>query len=664
MRTKGKLIVFLLLNTLCFAQNKDKGAILFTIDDKPYYTNEFSRIYQKNIDLIKDENQKDITHYLDLFIEYKLKTTKAKQLGLDKSQNYLKELASYRSQLAKNYLSDSKVTEELIQEAYDRSLKEVKASHILVLVDENADPKDTLVAYNKIIEIRKKAVSGDDFGALAEQFSEDPSAKDNNGNAGNKGDLGYFSVFRMVYPFETGAYKTKKGEISKPVRTRFGYHIIKVSDIRDYKGDLKIAHIMVSKTKDTTKNANENAKKRIDDIYKKIKQGESFEALAKEFSDDKITGKNGGVINKISPGQSASKLYEDTAYSLTKEISVSEPFETPTGWYIIKLLEKLPQKTYAEQKPDLEKKLRNDERSKILRTMLADKLRKKYVIKKNEKLFDQISKSITKDIQTGTCKLPIEDKVYESALLEINDKKVDGKTFLRYIDNNQKMMEFHKTPFDKVAIASYKKFEIQQINSYYNSNLENEFPEFADIMDEYRDGLLLFDLMEKEIWEKSKKDTIGLKKFYESHLNNYQWKERAEATIFSSVNKNVLEKTQKMIKQKKSTDLIKSTLNTDNKVQIIEKQGVFDLDGDELPKGIKKQVGLSDIIKQGDYYYVVNTKTILPQSTKKYEECSGKVINDYQQNLEENWITALKNEFKLNVNQAVFEKLKTEINKK
>ncbi|HMK06380.1 MAG TPA: peptidylprolyl isomerase [Flavobacterium sp.] len=272
---------------ITLAQNIKKE-VLFTIDSKPYYTDEFSRIYNKNLDLVKDESQKDLNQYLELFIGYKLKINKAYKLGLQNGDAYKNELATYRTQLSKNYLTDSKVTNELVQEGYNRSLKEVKASHILITVGENASPADTLAAYNKIKDIRQKAVNGEDFGSLAQQFSQDPSAKE------NKGDLGYFSAFRMVYAFENAAFKTPKGKISNPFRTRFGYHIIRVDDVRDNRGEVTVEHIMILNPKDDTAAEREKVKIKIEDIYKKIQQGENFESLAKQFSEDNSSSSKAG----------------------------------------------------------------------------------------------------------------------------------------------------------------------------------------------------------------------------------------------------------------------------------------------------------------------------------------------------------------------------------
>ena len=257
--TRLLFFIFILVQSTALAQTKE---ILFSVDNHPYYTDEFIRVYNKNLDLVKDDSQKNLDNYLELFIGYKLKVEKANKIGLQNSVNYQNELKSYRTQLSKNYLSDSKVTNELVQEAYDRMKQEIRASHILVLIDESASPEDTLKAYQKIVDIKKRIDSGEDFITLAQQFSEDPSVKENNG------DLGYFSAFRMVYSFENAAFSTEMGQTSKPFRTRFGYHIVKVFDKRMNRGEVSVAHIMILKPSDPAIKSEDKSKQTIEDIDK------------------------------------------------------------------------------------------------------------------------------------------------------------------------------------------------------------------------------------------------------------------------------------------------------------------------------------------------------------------------------------------------------------
>lgn len=647
--------LLLSLSLTGYAQNIKKE-VLFTIDDKPYYTDEFARVYNKNLDLVKDESQKDLAQYLELFIGYKLKINKANKLGLQNGDSYKSELASYRTQLSKNYLSDSKVTKELVEEGYQRSLKEVKASHILIMVDENAAPADTLAAYNKIVDIRNRALKGEDFGKLAVEFSQDPSAKD------NKGDLGYFTSFRMVYAFESAAFKTPVGKISNPVRTRFGYHLIKVSDIRDNRGEVTVAHIMILNPKEDTDLEKTKVKKTIDDIYQKLQQGESFESLAKQFSDDKSSSSKGGVLSRFGSGQLSSEEFENTAFSLTPEKPLSAPFQTKFGWHIVKLIEKHPVRPLDEMRAELEGKVSKDDRSRLITNSLNEKLRKKYPIKRNEKLYGTLVKTVTNDYYDNKWEVPADTKAFDTPLFTIQDRAVNGTTFLIYLKTQEKAGITLK-PVTKLVDNYYQKFLDEQLTTYYTDHLENEFPEFSNIMDEYRDGLLLFDLMEKEIWDRSKTDTLGLKNFYESQKAAYQWKNRLDVIIASSTNMDVIKKAQKLLKQNVAAEKIKEQLNTKDKVVVMTNAGVFEDGNDALPKNLKHELGISDIIKDGEYYFVTKVNKILPAGPKTLEECKGKAINDYQQYLEQNWVSDLKKEFTIKTNQDVFERVKKELKK-
>jgi peptidyl-prolyl cis-trans isomerase SurA len=649
--------LLLSLNILGFAQNSTKE-VLFTIDNKPYFTDEFARVYKKNLDLVKDESQKELNQYLELFVGYKLKINKAYKLGLQDGASYQNELKSYRGQLSKNYTSDSKVTKELVEEGYKRFLKEIKASHILFTVDENAAPEDTLKAYKQALDVRKRAIAGEDFGKLAAEFSQDPSAKD------NKGDLGYFTAFRMVYAFETGAYKTLKGSISNPVRTRFGYHLIKVVDVRDNRGDVIVSHIMIMNPADNVENkeVDDKGKNTIQDIYKKLQQGEKFEDLAKQFSEDKSSSSKGGVLNRFGSGQLSSEEFENVAFNLTKENPVSEPFKSQYGWHIVKLIDKFSVKTIDEIRSDLESKVSKDDRSRLITASMNEKLRKKYSIKRDNKFYATLSKSVGNDIYEGKWETPADLKSFNKNLVTINGtKSLSGASFLNYVKDQQKSKITLK-PISKLIDKFYESYLDQELSQYYDDNLEKEFPEFSAVMDEYRDGLLLFDLMEKEIWNKSKSDSLGLKSFYDKNINNYQWKNRLDLTIMSSTNFDVIKKAAKYLKSDKSVDFIKEKLNVkDGPVNIMAKVGVFEEGNEALPKNLKFETGISDIIKEGEYYFVTKVNTTLPAGPKTLDECKGKAINDYQQFLEDNWVKDLKNEFKVEVNQTVFESVKIQL---
>ncbi|MFN3967832.1 peptidylprolyl isomerase [Flavobacterium sp.] len=645
--------LFFSMSIAGIAQNNSKE-VLFTINDKPYYTDEFSRVYKKNLELVKDESQKDLNQYLELFVGYKLKVNKAYKLGLQDNSKYQSELKSYRTQLAKNYFNDTKITQELIEEGYNRLQKEVKASHILIMVDENATPEDTLKAYKKIEEISKKALLGEDFGALATQFSEDPSAKE------NKGDLGYFTAFRMVYAFESAAFNTAKGKVSKIIRTRFGYHILKVEDIRNNRGEVTVAHIMIlnPKPEDTDQ---DKAKNTINDIYKKIQQGEKFEDLAKQFSEDKSSSSKGGVLNKFGSGQLSSEEFENVAFSMTEANEISKPFQSQFGWHIIKLIQKHPVRTLDEMKNELETKVGKDDRSKKITASLNEKLRKKYTHKRDNKQYAVLSKLVTDEFYESKWKQPENAKEYIAPVLTINNKKIEGKTFLEFVDKQQKVGLTAK-PISKLVDALYEKFLDAQLTAYYDDNLENEFSEFANVMEEYRDGLLLFDLMEKEIWERAKTDSVGLQSFYDQHKSEHQWKNRVEATVLSSTKMEEIKKALDLLKKNTEVQAIKEKLNVNNVVNVMSNNGVFEEGNDALPKSTKFEVGISDIVKEGEYYFVTKVDKVMPKAIKTLDECRGKIVNDYQQYLEQRWVDDLKQEFTVKVNKDVFEKVKKQLN--
>ena len=645
------IFVFLIAPYFLLAQTKE---ILFSIDNHPYYTDEFIRVYNKNLDLVKDDSQKDLEKYLDLFVGYKLKVEKANKLGLQNGTNYQNELKSYRNQLSKNYLNDSKVTNELVREAYDRMQQEVRASHILVLVDEGASAEDTLKAYNKIIDIKRRLDAGEDFVKVAQQFSEDPSVKENNG------DLGYFSAFRMVYPFENAAYKTNVGQASKPFRTRFGYHIVKVVDKRVNRGEVSVAHIMILKQGEAAQQ--EKALATINDIYKKIQQGESFESLAQQFSEDKSSAPKGGVLQRFGSGQLSSEEFENVAFDLKTPNQISAPFESQFGWHIVKLIEKHPVRSYDEMKAELEDKIKRDERSLLITNSLAKKVRSKYSFTKDAKLIAKIKGSVNDEFYSQTWVVPEKAKELNGVVLTINkDKKVNGALFLDFIASKQKS-NIKTKPVSKLVDELFEKFVDEQMIAYYNDNLENEFPEFKNVMDEYRDGLLLFDLMEKEIWNRAKNDTIGLNDFFKSNIKNYQWKKRYSVDILSSTDVKVIEKAQKFLKKGKSLEYIKEQLNKDGKINVMSKSGMYEEDYDVLPQFNGLSKGVTSIVSKDKYYFVVNVTDEKPAGAKELSECKGKVISDYQQYLENHWVDELKKEFTININKDVFSKVKNQLN--
>ncbi|MCK7589859.1 peptidylprolyl isomerase [Subsaxibacter sp. CAU 1640] len=637
----------LTLTATLFAQ-KNSDDVLFTIDNEPIKSSEFIRVYNKNLDLVKDESQKDVDAYLDLFVNYQLKIKEAKRLGLDTIPKYLREFESYKKQLSKNYLSDSNVTEALIKEAYDRSTQEVKASHILIRMDENE--KDTLKVYNQLLELRDR-VKKEGFETVQKEI--------HNGNTIFAEDLGWFSSFKMVYEFESAAFNTKVGEISKPFRTRFGYHVVKVDDKRPSRGEVTVAHIMIS-----NKQADSllNPETRINEIYKKINQGENFESLAKQFSDDKSSSSLGGLLSPFTGGQLSSVEFENMAFSLKEPGEISKPFKTDFGWHIVKLVSKKGVQPLEEVKGEIENKVKRDARSSLINSALAKKLKKKYNVNTDPKKLEYFTSILSNDFYSRAWTIPTSlDK--EKELFKIGDKSVTYGEFAGHLLSAQKVYLGKTTPFSAIVEKEFKEFEESEILRYHEDHLEFENEDFAQILKEYRDGLLLFDLMEKEVWNAAVKDTVGLQKYYDAHKSNYIWKDRVDVVLATSAKKSDIEKVASLLKKGTSDEAISKQLNSEAEQKVIFTKGTMETDHQSLPKDLELKEGVSKIYNYNDAYHVLLINKIIPSSNKTFDEAKGKVISDYQNSIEENWLKSLHDRYKVEVDPKVLKTVKNQIGK-
>lgn len=623
-----KLIAFTALLFVVSVNAQEKGEVLFSIDGEKTYSDEFIRVYQKNKDIVVDNENKEFDDYFDLFLDFKLKLKQAHDIKLDTSSTYISELAKYKEQLISPYLQNPEATEFLVKEAYDRTVIEVKASHILVRLQPNAKPKDTLLAYQKITDARNKIINGTPFIEVANEFSEDPSVKKNGGN------LGYFSAFSMVYVFENAAYNTKIGEISMPFRTQFGYHILKVIDKRSSRGELEVAHIMVKQnSKDSI-----YAKNKIFDIYNKLKQGDDFAKIAMEHSDDQSSAKKGGDLPRFGTGRMI-KFFEDVAFSLENEEDYSKPFKTSYGWHILKLLKKYPVKPYDELHDNLESKIKNGSRSKYVENALALELSKKYVITENKNVLSFFYNNSKEEMTSN------------NALIIIENKTHSAKDFYDFsIDNKNKNIE-----------ELYIDFKNKSIIDYYKNNLEYTSEEFANTYQEYQDGLLLFELLQKNIWEKAEKDSLGLSEYYNTHKEKYTWKKRAELTIASCTAKNKAELVKNYLEEGKSTDEIKKLVNEGATIHVLFSSGTLEERSSKLPKDYLFSLGVSKIYNDKENHYTtIKVDKIIPPSTKKFDETRGEVINDYQNYLEEEWVKRLHDTYSVKINKRNLKKLKNQ----
>ena len=467
-------------------------------------------------------------------------------------------------------------------------------------------------------------------------------------------DLGYFSTFKMVYDFETAAYKTNVGEVSMPFKTQFGYHVVKVLDKRPSRGSVTVSHIMISdKQKDSTILPDERAEL----IFEKYKSGESFEALAKQFSDDKSSARNGGKLNTFKSGQLNSTEFEDAAFALKNIGDVSQPVKTQYGYHIIKLLEKKPIQNFEDVKATLEAQVKRDSRSKLIQSAMAAELVKRYKINEDSKAKDYFKSIITPEYFTGQLSIP-QDFEGDKELLKINDEVSAYKDFVSHLKNVQRRYYNKPVGVNMLIEDEYKIFKENALIQYREDHLEDEDEDFADILKEYRDGLLLFDLMEQEIWNKASQDTIGLKAFYEENKSNYKWGKRVDLLMLSSPSKDELSIIKSHLDSGKSQQDIDVLLNERQNKSVVVTKGVYEIEDTIFPDGFKFNLGVSDVIKHNESYHVIKIYTIKEAQEKLFEDVRGAVINDYQEYLEKKWIEELKQRFPVKVNQSVFNSLK------
>ncbi|UCG26723.1 MAG: peptidylprolyl isomerase, partial [Bacteroidales bacterium] len=539
MKQLAFLLVFLNWIIIDLPAQDDDDRILMTISDREITAGEFERIYKKNNAGGKVLDVKSVEEYLELFINFKLKVIEAENLGLDTIPSFKKELLGYRGQLAKPYLTDNETTERLIREAYERTETEVSASHILIKLPANPSPEDTLKAYNRALKIIDRLNMGESFEAIAKGASDDPSAKTNSGN------LGYFTAFRMIYPFESAAYNTPVGEISDPLRTQFGYHIIKVNDKRSSRGEVKVAHIMIATPRGSGDEFIKNAKDTIEKIHRNLLQGAEFSTIAASYSDDRGTARNGGELPWFGTGRMVPE-FEQAAFSLNEPGDISEPVRTSFGWHILKLIDKKPLGSFEEMKPDIKNKIARDTRSSLGKRSFVDKLKTGYDFRVNNERLAEFYSTLNPAFLSNYSEMGTAGSL-TGRLFSFADKTYTRQDFIGFIRKNPGKVRTND--IHEYIDLMFMEFTDQELISYEDGRLEEKYPEFRYLLQEYHDGILLFELTDKIVWSKAVKDSAGLTEFYEKNKNKYLWDDRMDATIYRLADNSQLKEFRKILKK-------------------------------------------------------------------------------------------------------------------
>ena len=651
-------ILSIFLSLTLIGQN-DKT--LLVIENQKVPVSEFLDIYTKNNKNV-DYSKASIDEYLDLFINYKLKLMEIQRLRLDTQKNFINEFQKYRDQLAQSYLIDKNTVDKLLNEAYNRIQNDVRVSHILVKLSPYANPKDTLKAYNKALEIRKKLLNGADFAKLAIEMSDDNSARDQNTAdgrliPGNGGDLGYFNVFNMLYDFETAAYNLNVGDISLPVRTPVGYHIIKLTEKHPAIYRFKIAHILLMYPPNATTQDKESIKAKADSIYKEILSGADFAELANLHSEDKGSANKGGELPWLTPFRLVPSFVQPIYNH--KPGDYIPPVETFYGWHIIKLIDKQSPPDFASVKQELLTKLYKDSRYLLAQKKIADSLKQIYKIQYDKKLLVNIAKSINKDSLVKRSFKESQVPNLDHILVKIDDHSIYIKDFATYIKKNQSLF----TNTDDIQIFVNKMFDNflnDKILEIEKENLEKKNPKFAAQINDYKEGILIFNLMDQNVWSKAMQDTAGLKAYYETIKNKYLTDEKAKIGIFKTNDAKIAQKVQKTLqkniqKSQLNPNLILSKINKKNNVvsydsMIIETKKLADI-------GLEKTVNTILSKENNNSYEIYWLQSIIAPQPKSLDEVRGLVISEYQTYLEKQWINELRSRYHWQVNDEVLKSL-------
>ena len=625
-----------------------KDPIIMKVNGEKVTKSEFLQIYLKNNPNPKYD-EASMNEYMELFKKFKLKVIEAEALGYDTIPKLKREYEGYKRQLAIPYLIDSAQNDSLVKEAYFRTLNEVRCSHILVKIDPTATPADTLAAYNRIMAIKARIEKGEDFAAVAKgkNGSDDPSA------ATNGGDLGFFTAFQMVYPFEDMAYKTPVGKVSEPFRTRFGYHILKTTGLRPSRGSIKTAHLMITVPKDADQTTKDNAKKKIDEIYQKLKAGAKWEEMVTMYSEDPGTIKKGGELPVFGSGTTQRMVpeFEEAAFAIQKDGEFSEPIRTNYGYHIIKRIERKDVAPFESMKKELQTKVNKDERSKKTQDSFVRKLKAKYQYQAGPKEnLDWFENNLDSTYFQG--KWTAKNLKSNKTLFTINGASFGQQDFARYLEKNYRSL---KKDGSKVTVASqYKNWEKATILDYEEQLLPSKYPDYKALINEYHDGILLYEVMSDRVWNKAVKDTAGLRSYFNSHRDQYKWPSRLEATVYECLNIGIANEVASMINNDTITSKhVLDKINKDTELNLKVKMNKFDPETTAFMKGKTLTVGVNPTYEFDGKLYVIKVSKVLPVMQKEFNEAKGAATSDYQNFLESNWLESLQKKYKIKVNKKV-----------
>lgn len=652
MLRKWTLFVELMLFASGLAIAQDR--VLFTVDNRETVTaDEFKAVFNKNREIGEQIDPKTPEEYLQLYIDFKLKVLEAKDSALDERPSFQREFKGYRNQLARPYLRDQSSEEELVKEAYNRMQFDVEASHIMIAVQDFKNSKDTSDALQTLREVKSELENGIiSFEEAAKTYSNDTySAK-------KGGSLGYFSVFDMVYEFESEVYKLEEGEVSPIFRTQYGYHIARLDSKRAARGKISAAHIMLLLPEDADAVQSEEVERKIRELHQKLINGEStFEDLVAQFSQDKTSKGKGGRLPEFGINDMV-ESFEEAAFNLKNEGDISEPVRTPYGWHIIKLVEKKPMPSFEEAESELAGKIKRDVRSQLSEDRFIAKLADEYNFKVDEKAISALSKKLNREEFSDEWEIPESLAKDQTVLATYADSAITVQDMMKFVEKNKR--NIRSSSAESGMLNVYMEILMENhLLAYEDSQLERKYPEFRRLVNEYQDGILLFDLTDKKIWSKSMKDTVGLEDFYERNKDKYRWDTRYDYTEYDCAKKKLAKKVLKSIKKGELDSLLLKKYNSDSSLNLQLEHFVKE-DASDLVKLLTVNE-VSDIQERNDRYFFIRLNKVLPPQQKELKNIKGLVAADYQKELEAQWIGHLRETYPVEVNDEVLQSVVNEL---
>ncbi|MBS1614586.1 MAG: peptidylprolyl isomerase [Bacteroidetes bacterium] len=648
----------LVLSCLCagLATTSLQAQTLFTYGGKPVSKQEFLKVYEKNnVKHHADMSEAALRQYLDLYSLFKMKVAEADQMHLDTAVGISAELDNYRRQLSRNYLTDKEVTNKLIQEAYNRMKEEVHVAHILISVSPAALPADTAKAYAKIDSLYNALIKGKtDFATLASRFSDDKGSKENGG------DIGFMTALQTIYPFENAAYNTPVGKVSKPFRTQFGYHIVKVLGKRPARGEVQVAQILLTTPKSKGAEGIAFARRQADTVEHLLHQGVSFDSLVSRYSEDRLSAGEHGVLQPFGPGRMV-PAFENAAFALKNPGDISEPIQTEYGFHIIRLIRKMPLKPFDSLRESIARSVENDSRAEIARTQFLEKIKREHGFKDFPEAYTAIIRRMKSFPDTGTrahAFLADDYKDMHQPVFELAGQKYLQSDFMRYAQNVTGLRL--NGPKEAILKDVYKMYVSRTVNDYEEHYLAETNPDFRSLMEEYRDGIMLFDLMDRNVWTKASHDTVGLKKYYEAHKGKWQWEPGFKGAVYHFKDDASLQKGMEILRKypEIKDEIVYRNLNTESQADAVNIQhGRYEFAHfNDVPRAYIIQGKASKAAPDGKGgFNVVVAEKLYPQSEPKtLDEARGYVVAEYQDALEKSWNTQLRAKYPLKVDETVF----------